>query len=301
VDTSGGSDVDLALDAYFTTLKVERGLGLATVEAYARDLTRFARYLAERGRALAEVDADDVADFLASLAAAGLGPRSQARHLSSLRGFFRHCLEERHVRRDPCALVGSPRPVRRLPAVLTRDEVVQLLEAPDPTTPRGLRDRAMLHLMYASGLRVSELVGLVLGDLDLETGFVQAFGKGRKRRLVPIGAVARDRVREYLARVRGAWADAGQAAVFVTERGGPLTRQGFWKLVRRYARAAGIAKKLSPHTLRHSFATHLLDGGADLRVLQTMLGHADITTTQLYTHLTVDHLRAMHARFHPRG
>jgi integrase/recombinase XerD len=295
------SDVDLVLDAYLASLKVERGLGPATIEAYARDLARFARFVAERGRALGDVDAELVADFLASLAAAGLGARSQARMLSSLRGFFRHCLEEKHLRRDPCALVGSPRAARKLPSVLTRDEVLRLLDAPDATTPRGLRDRAMLHLMYASGLRVSELVGLALGDLDLEAGFVQAFGKGRKRRLVPTGAVARDHVRAYLARVRCAWAAPGEGAVFVSERGGPLTRQGFWKLVRRYARVAGIAKPLSPHKLRHSFATHLLLGGADLRAVQTMLGHADIATTQIYTHVTGDHLRAMHARYHPRG
>jgi integrase/recombinase XerD len=294
-------ELDLLIDGYLAVLKVERGLGPATIEAYARDLARFARFWGETPRPLDALDRQVVTGFLSALTEEGLSARSQARYLSALRGFFKHCVEERHLTRNPCELVGSPRVGRRLPGVLSRDEVLRLIERPDRATPRGVRDAAMLHTMYACGLRVSELVGLTLGDVNLEAGFVQAFGKGRKRRLVPLGAVARERIGDFLARQRGAWADAGEAALFVTERGGPMTRQGFWKLVVRYARAAGISQPISPHKLRHSFATHLLRGGADLRAVQTMLGHADIVTTQVYTHVVGDHLQAMHARHHPRG
>ena len=294
-------ELDLLIDEYLAVLKVERGLGPATIEAYARDLTRFARFWGETPRPLAALDGEAVSAFLGTLTAGGLGARSQARYLSALRGFFKHCVEERHLARSPAALIASPKVGRRLPGVLSRDEVLRLIDRPERNTPRGVRDAAMLHTMYACGLRVSELVGLTLGDVNLEAGFVQAFGKGRKRRLVPLGAVARTRIADYLARQRGAWAAPGEAALFVTERGGPMTRQGFWKLVVRYARAAGIGQPISPHKLRHSFATHLLRGGADLRAVQTMLGHADIVTTQVYTHVVGDHLQAMHARHHPRG
>jgi integrase/recombinase XerD len=294
-------ELDLLVDEYLAVLKVERGLGAATIEAYARDLSRFSKYCAKSSREVRDLDGGEVSGFLGSLAEAGIGARSQARFLSSLRGFFKHCVEERHLLRSPAELIESPKLGRKLPSVLSRDEVLRLLEKPDRATPRGVRDAAMLHTMYACGLRVSELVGLTLGDANLEAGFVQAFGKGRKRRLVPLGAVARERIGDYLARQRGAWAAPGEASLFVTERGGPMTRQGFWKLIGRYARAAGIMQPISPHKLRHSFATHLLRGGADLRAVQTMLGHADIATTQIYTHVVGDHLQAMHARHHPRG
>jgi len=294
-------ELDLLVDEYLAVLKVERGLGPATIEAYARDLARFARFYARTEQDVRALDAGAVSGFLVSLADAGIGARSQARFLSSLRGFFKHCVEERHLLRSPAELVESPKLGRKLPNVLSREEVLRLVEKPDRATPRGVRDAAMLHTMYACGLRVSELVGLTLGDVNLEAGFVQAFGKGRKRRLVPLGAVARERIADYLARQRGAWAAPGEAAMFVTERGGPMTRQGFWKLVGRYARGAGIMQPISPHKLRHSFATHLLRGGADLRAVQTMLGHADIATTQIYTHVIGDHLQTMHARHHPRG
>ena len=204
------------------------------------------------------------------------------------------------MKADPTHLSDSPKLARRLPQVLSRDEVLRLLEAPTADTPRAIRDRAMLNTMYAAGLRVSELVNLQLKDVNLESGFVAAFGKGGKRRIVPLGEVARDAIVAWLA-VREAWARPGEGAVFLTPRKRPMTRQGFWKLIRAYARGAGIAKAISPHKLRHSFATHLLLGGADLRAVQTMLGHADIATTQIYTHVTGDHLRRMHEKFHPRG
>ncbi len=293
--------MDLLVDLYLGHLKVERGLAPKTVEAYARDLARFAALLEKTGVALEDADAGTIAAFLVSLSKAGLSARSQARYLSSLRGFFKYCLSEKELKRDPTDLVEGPKLSRRLPAVLSRAEVVRLLDAPDESTRRGARDAAMLAVMYAAGLRVSELVNLELGDLNLEAGFVAAFGKGQKRRIVPLGEVAVDKTRGYLAEVRGGWAKPSESAVFVTGRGRRMSRQGFWKLVKRYAAAAGITKSISPHKLRHSFATHLLLGGADLRAVQTMLGHADIATTQVYTHVTGDHLSRMHERYHPRG
>lgn len=292
---------DLWLDAYLDHLKVERGLGAATIQAYAGDLQRFAAFVEASGRSLDALDATMVPAFLVQLAEEGLSARSQARVLSALRGFFRYLRAERLIARDPSELVDAPRLARKLPHVLTRDEVLHLLAAPDVRTPRGTRDAAMLHTMYAAGLRVSELVTLELGDLELQEGYLAAFGKGGKRRIVPLGDAARDAIEDYLHHVRGRWAAAGERAVFVTARGKGMTRQAFWKNVRRYAAVAGIRKPISPHKLRHSFATHLLSGGADLRAVQTMLGHADITTTQIYTHVTGEHLQNMHHRYHPRG
>jgi integrase/recombinase XerD len=237
-----------------------------------------------------------------SLSKAGISARAQARKLSALRGFFRFLLAEKHVGQDPTALISGPKLPRKLPHVMSFDEVDALLRTPDRNLPRGARDYAMIQLLYASGLRVSELVGLRLADVDLDQSFVSVVGKGEKRRLVPFGEVAREAMAAYLRDVRPRWADRARSAhVFITERGTGMTRQGFWKLLGRYARAAGIDKPISPHKLRHSFATHLLERGADLRSVQTMLGHADIATTQVYTHVTAEHLRAAHARFHPRG
>ena len=289
------------MDTYLDHVKVERGLAAATVESYARDLSRFVAYLDDQGCGIDGVDGGVVAGWLVTLARRGISARSQARYLSSLRGFVKYLIAERHIARDPTEIIDSPKLARKLPVVLSRDEVLRLLAAPDVRTKNGLRDAAMLHTMYAAGLRVSELVRLELGDVNLEAGFLAAFGKGGKRRIVPIGRAARALVAEYLGKVRGGWAREGERALFVTSRGGPLTRQAFWKLVRRHAAAAGITKRISPHKLRHSFATHLLEGGADLRIVQTMLGHADIGTTQIYTHVTGDRLREMHSKHHPRG
>ncbi len=293
---------DLLLDEYLMHLKVERGLGAATVQAYATDLARFARHLATEGAEATSADGAAISGFLYSLSKAGLSARSQARYLSSLRGLYKWMLAERHVARDPTELVDGPRLARKLPVVLSKREVLALLAAPDADeSALGIRDAAMLHTMYAAGLRVSELVRLELGDLNLETGFVQAFGKGRKRRIVPLGAPARRRIERWRDEVRGRWAPSSSRFAFVTERGEPMTRQNFFARVRSWAVAAGIGRPISPHKLRHSFATHLLLGGADLRAVQTMLGHSDITTTQVYTHVTGDHLGKMHERYHPRG
>jgi integrase/recombinase XerD len=292
---------DGALDDYIQHLRVERGLSEHTVDGYARDLVRFGSWLLEERTPLDEVDETGVAGHLVSLSQAGLSARTQARALSSIRGFFRFLVQERRHQLDPTELLEGPRLLRRLPDVLSRDEVLRLLNAPVGVKPNRIRDRAMLHTMYAAGLRVSELVNMDLADLHLEEGFVSALGKGNKRRLVPIGDHARSALAEYLTEVRSRWAKPASRACFVTSRGKPMTRQGFWKLIKRYARAAGITKSISPHKLRHSFATHLLAGGADLRSVQTMLGHVDISTTQIYTHVSGEHLRKMHERYHPRG
>jgi integrase/recombinase XerD len=292
---------DRWIDAYLDHLRVERALGLQTLEAYSADLARFVRLLAAHGRTLADADAGAVSAVLVALTDAGLSARSQARFLSSVRGLYKYLLEEGKLALDPLSVVSAPRLSRKLPNLLTHQEVLRLLAAPDAQTPRGVRDAAMLHTLYAAGLRVSELVGLKLSDVDLRGGFLAAFGKGRKRRLVPLGELARESLARYLAGARGGSARAGEKRMFVTRLGRGMTRQAFWKIIKAYARGAGIRKNVTPHMLRHSFATHLLEGGADLRVVQTLLGHTDISTTQIYTHVSGEHLRQMHERYHPRG
>ncbi len=287
------------IDTYLDHLRVERSLAANTLEAYARDLGALAARMPDDA-APGDIDALAIAELLAHNVKSGVGARSSTRQLSALRGFFRFLIKERAIAADPTALVERPRLGRRLPRVLSYDEVDRLLAQPPHDTDRGLRDRAMIHLLYASGLRVSELCGLKLGDLDTQTGVVRAFGKGGKRRLVPVGEVALDALSVYLRDVRSKRTTTSPA-LFLSPRGGPLTRQGFWKLLKRYARAAGITTPLSPHKLRHSFATHLLRGGADLRAVQAMLGHADLATTEIYTRVAQDHVRAAHTRAHPRA
>jgi len=295
-------DLDGWIDRYLDHLRVERALRPATLSAYASDLARFAGMCEASSTRLSAIDEGTVSAALVELAREGVGARSQARFVSTLRGFFRHVTQEGGLKRDPMELVQAPRLQRKLPSLLNGPEIERLLGAPSADTLRGMRDVAMLQLMYAAGLRVSELVGLQLGDLDRANGFVAAFGKGAKRRLVPVGEVALEALGIYLKEARPVWLKRpNERALFLTARGRGMTRQAFWKIVRRYAAAAGIVKPMSPHTLRHSFATHLLEGGADLRVVQTLLGHADIGTTQIYTHVSRDHLRKMHERYHPRG
>ena len=286
---------------YLEHLRVERGLAHNTIEAYARDLRAFSDHIEETGAALAGLGTEDVAAFLGTLTTRGLGGRSQARVLSALRGWFRFLRAQRYIAHDPTELVDGPRPAAPLPSVLSREEIERLLCAPDVSEPAGLRDAAMLYVMYASGLRVTELVELPCEALSREQGLVRVTGKGGKQRLIPIGDVACALVERYLVGARPAWAHVREDALFVTSRGVRMTRQGFWKIVKRHARSAGIDKPISPHKLRHSFATHLLEGGADLRAVQTMLGHADIATTQVYTHVMIDQLQRVHARYHPRG
>ena len=296
-------DLDRACDLFLERLLVERQLSGNTVESYGRDLTRLRRFLVARGRESAEeVTPVDLADHLLELARAGLAPRSRARALVAVRGLFRFLCGERLLERDPSETLAAPRLGRRLPSVLGLDEVDRLLAAPAGSAPRDLRDAAMLATLYATGLRVSELCGLRLPDVNLKSGFVRATGKGKKQRLVPLGDRAAARLADYLERGRPALSKrAAEMGLFLTGRGRPMTRQGFWKLIGRYARAAGIARQVSPHVLRHSFATHLVERGADLRAVQAMLGHADIATTQVYTHVSRAHMIELHRKHHPRA
>jgi integrase/recombinase XerD len=296
--------LDEAADLYLDHLKVERGLARHTIESYGRDLARLVGFLADRGRAdVDDVTGADITDHLIGLAEAGLAARSRARALVAVRGLFRHLVGERWLEADPTELVDAPRIGRRLPGVLGEDAVARLIATPLDTV-RGRRDSAMIELVYASGLRVSELVTLAVADLNLSHGFVRVTGKGQKTRLVPVGAAAREKLARYLADDRPAQVkDPSQRAMFLTDRGRPMTRQGFWKLLRSHARRAGLrlpSGDISPHKLRHSFATHLVEGGADLRAVQAMLGHADISTTEIYTH--VSRARVLEqARKHPRA
>jgi len=306
--------VDLAthVDAYLDHLRVERALSHNTLESYANDLRKFATFvepsLKRRGSDLRELDGGDVAGFVVKLSKEGLSARSSARHLSAVRGFLKFLVRERVLEIDPSALVDGPKLSRKLPVHLTVREIDALLAAPDLNDPRGLRDAAMIMLMYAAGLRVSELVNLKLGDLDLSRGTVTPFGKGSKRRVVPIADLASALLKRYIDEVRPITlamlqkrGDKPTDVVFVSPRGGALTRMAFFKNLRGYLLSAGINKPISPHKLRHSFATHLVARGADLRAVQTMLGHANITTTEIYTHVAADHVRRAHAEAHPRG
>ena len=288
------------VDDYLEHLAIERALAENTIEAYAHDLRELLSYLEAQHVPLLEADTEQLAAFLASLGHA-VGTRSQARYLSAVRGLFRYLRASGAVERDPTELLERPKRRHALPVVLTRAEVEALLTAPDLGELRGVRDAAMLYTMYASGLRVSELVNLLAADVLAERGLLKVEGKGKKQRLVPIGEIALLAIARYVREVRPGWAKPAERRLFVSARGGGLTRQAFWQIVRRYVLAQGINKPISPHKLRHSFATHLLEGGADLRAVQSMLGHADIATTQIYTHVLADRLRQMHARYHPRG
>ena len=293
------------MDLYLDHLRAERALSANTVLAYGRDLTKFAKYLEENCSSVAAIDRLVFGNWLAQLSRNGLGPRSLSRHLSAARGFLQFLTREGVLSNDPSAHAARPHVGRRLPKTLSEQEILRLIDIPPSETHRGLRDRAMLALMYACGLRVSEIVGLELGDVDLQRGVLVVLGKGQKRRVVPIAETALQRLLCYLP-IRKAASATGRDRrsrpwLFPSPRGGQLTRQGFWKIVREYARAAGIRGNVYPHRLRHSFATHLLVGGADLRSVQMLLGHADISTTEIYTHVTREHIRQAHKRSHPRA
>lgn len=293
---------DAHLDGFLVHLSAERRLSAHTVDAYGQDLRRLAAYAAGRGRSLVALDRAGVESFVRELMAEGRAPRSVGRTVAAIRTFYRHLVMSGGLGESPAADVRAPRAIRTLPTCLTADEVERLLAAPDVTTPRGLRDRAMIEVLYATGLRVSELVGLRPADVNLEAGLVTTLGKGRKERLVPLGDEAVAWVRRYLGEARpGLAGTRGAARLFVNARGGgAITRVGFWKILRGYALPLGFAGRLSPHVVRHSFATHLLERGADLRAIQVMLGHADLSTTQIYTHVLDARLRALYDRHHPR-
>ncbi len=293
------SAFEAAIDSFLATARVERGLSRNTLESYHLDLSRLAAWLGERGSAAAsDVSHADLSAYMTHLADCHLDPRSVARHRSSFRQFFRHCLEEALVSVDPTALIESPRASRKLPSVLSQAEVEALLAAPDCMNPLGLRDAAMMELMYSCGLRVSECCALPLAAIHTEGMLLRVKGKGGKERIVPIGERAMELLGRYVREVRGA---APSKACFLSERGAAMTRQNFWQRLTHWIAIAGIRGHVSPHTLRHSFATHLLLHDADLRMVQAMLGHADISTTQIYTHLAKERLKAVHREFHPRG
>lgn len=290
-------------DLFLDFLRTERGLSRNTLDAYGRDLQEYAEFLSSRGVSRPDaVTPEAVAEHQAALRGRGLSHRSAARHLASVRGFHLFLLRERHATVDPTEALEAPRIKRRLPVILTLGEVERLLAAPDPSSPSGLRDRAMLETLYATGLRVSELCGLAIDDVNLRDGFLLARGKGSKERIVPLGAMAIDRLEAWLAAGRAALLKGRRSRhLFIGPKGMKLTRQGFWKLLRRHARQARIDKPVSPHKLRHSFATHLLERGADLRSVQAMLGHSDIATTQIYTQVDRTRARKVYDKAHPRA
>ena len=299
----GAVEIDGAIDDYLDHLSSERGVARNTMEAYARDLAAFAGFLARRGvQAVARIGPAEMRGHVAALAERGLSPRSQARALAAVHGFVRFLVRERRLPDDPAAKLRIRRPPPRLPRALGKGEAATLVAAPAEQERNGLRDRALLELLYACGLRVSELATLRGEQLNLQAGFVTVAGKGGKERVVPLGRAARAALEAYLRAPRGRQL-RGRASpfVFVGRQGRALTRQAIWKIVRRRALAAGLDVRVFPHMMRHTFATHLLTGGADLRVVQTLLGHAEVGTTQIYTHVTPVRLREVHRRHHPRA
>lgn len=295
--------IDQYLDNFLNYLVVEKGLASNTLEAYSRDLRRYLEYLESRHvEAVNQVSQVHVLGFLGRQKEAGLAPRSRARILSSVRGFHRFLIAEKYTDKDPTLLLESPRIMRALPRLLSQAEVELLLATPNGSDALALRDKAMFEVLYATGLRVSELVGLKLADIKRDIGCLSTLGKGSKQRLVPLGEVALTALTEYLASGRAQFKpQIGCREIFLNRRGKGLSRQGFWKILRRAAVLSGIGCTIYPHMLRHSFATHLLENGADLRAVQVMLGHADISTTQIYTHVIRERLKQVHQQFHPRG
>jgi len=291
------------MDQYQTFLVIEKGLSEKTIAAYSADLMRFGLFLEKKkATTVSSIDTGLILAYLIDLRNRGLSARSRARHLVSLRGFFKFLTAEKIILKNPAQQVDLPKIGLRLPDVLTVSDVQALIDAPDRSQPEGLRDAAMLELLYGAGLRVSELIRLAMTGINLEAGFVRVFGKGAKERVVPVGRMAINAIHDYLDRSRPLLLkNRSSADLFVTRRGSAMTRQSFWNLVGRYGRLAKLKKKITPHSLRHSFATHLLEGGADLRAVQMMLGHADISTTQIYTHVAHRQLVEAHKKYHPRG
>jgi len=293
-----------AISSFLTHVRVEKGLSANTVSAYRRDLQKFEAFIQKRKLALEKIGPDDLVDFLAGLYRQKLESRTVARHLVTLRNFFRFAQMQELISADPSVNLESPKIRRSLPGYLKLEEVERLLEQPDSSTALGLRNRAMLEVLYSTGLRVSELIGLQVADLDAKVGCVRCIGKGDKERIVPVGRKALHVVEKYLREARPnllGKSRSGGTSLFVNRRGGPLSRVGVWKILSAYGRRAGLRVALTPHMLRHSFATHLLERGADLRSVQLMLGHADISTTQIYTHVVEERLKQIYKAHHPRA
>jgi integrase/recombinase XerD len=290
----------VTIDGYLAYLRDVRRMSPNTVESYARDLAALAAFAEKRNVDPGAMDRRDLEAFVRSLMAGGLSPRSTARAVACIRGFFKFLAVEQRLESSAADDLWAPRAWAALPRFLDLDEVDRLLAQPDVSTPRGLRDKALISVLYATGLRVTELISLKGSNLHLDEGYLTCIGKGDKERIVPIGQEATDWVRRYLAEGRPRLAARSSPWLFVNARGGPLSRVGFWKLLKEYGLKAGLPRNISPHVLRHSFATHLLDRGADLRAIQMMLGHADLSTTQIYTHVLEARLRSVYDRFHPR-
>ena len=295
--------MDALLDSFLSYLAVEKGLSENTLESYGRDVRKFIRFMDEHGLGSAgDIKYSHILDYLSHFKDKGFNATTVLRSIVSLKQFFKYLLMEKLIEENPAAHVRTPKMKKGIPGVITLDEVERLLSAPDESTPEGLRDAAMLEVLYATGIRVSELIGLKQNDVNFELGFVVVYGKGSKERIVPMGDKARNKLLEYLGSSRPTLLKSRDAkALFVTRLGKGMTRQGFWKIIKHHALKAGIAKKISPHTLRHSFATHLLERGADLRTIQLMLGHSDISTTQIYTHVESERLKVIHKKYHPRS
>jgi integrase/recombinase XerD len=296
-------EITATISSFISHVKVDKGLSSNTVSAYQRDLAKFGAFAQKRKLSLEKVSRDDLVDFLAGLYRLNLESRTVARHLVSLRNFFRFAQTQELISDDPSINLESPKIRRTLPGYLRLEEVERLLEQPDQTTPLGVRDRAMLEVLYSTGLRVSELIGLNASDLDSKVGCVRCIGKGDKERIVPVGRKALSMVEKYLrdARPTLLGKQRGTMTLFVNRRGAALSRVGVWKILSAYGRRAGLRVALTPHMLRHSFATHLLERGADLRSVQLMLGHADISTTQIYTHVVEERLKQIYKAHHPRA
>lgn len=297
------SGLDALIDEFLNFMIIEKGASPNTIDGYSRDLARYAKFMAERGIVeIGQITTEDAIACLASFHEEGLAPNSTNRALAALRSFYKYLLREKKIDRTPLSHIELARIWSRLPDVLSRDQMALLLAQPGQTTPADMRDAAMLELMYATGIRVSELIALTLNSINWHVGYLIASGKGEKERIVPIGREACAKLKRYVENARPLLLKEGRCdLLFLSRFGRGLSRQGFWKIVRGYSERAGLGKKVHPHTFRHSFASHLLEGGADLRSVQIMLGHADISTTQVYTHITRDRLRDVHRRYHPRG
>lgn len=288
------------IDQFINHLRIERGLSDNTINSYSRDLIRFVKYLDQKKISPLEVRREDIGNYLGSLRK-DLSARSIARSLSAIKMFFKFLISEGRLKDSPARLLESIKLPTRLPEILSREEVDLLLSQPDPSLNLGQRDKAMLELLYATGLRVSELIGLHLININLEAGYVRTIGKGSKERIIPMGEIAMKAIRDYISDGRISLLKGKNIPyLFVNSRGKPISRQGFWKIIKKYGIIAGIKKKITPHRLRHSFASHLLEGGADLRSVQVMLGHSDISTTQIYTHISRERLKQVHEKYHPR-
>jgi len=301
--SSPAERTNFEITEYITYLDVEEGLSPNTIEAYLHDTNRYISYLLSQGVSSPQrVKKETVLRYIEELRGLGLSPSSVSRNFSAIRSYHQFLYREKKVSSDPTETIEVVSLKRKLPDVLSVEDTIRLLESPDTSTPLGMRDRAMLEFAYATGVRVSELISMRIQNVLFDENVVRITGKGSKQRMVPLGATAKEKVREYLRNVRPGLAGGGSKDIlFLNARGGPLSRMGFWKILRKYVIKAGITTHTSPHTLRHSFATHLLEGGADIRVIQELLGHSNISTTEIYTHIDREYLKEVHRAFHPRA